>query len=129
MIGALLVSTIEIRAALAHIDAYCRALKCPKPVVVSIWPDGQMVGTGATTKRIEGGAGCAIHLRGEALLHVDWLAHEACHCANDYDRLDPRGWRPGMTPAERKLREDLAVKCSQGLLEREHAAEAPRNPR
>lgn len=117
MITLLLAAVIElsdVRAALTHIDRFCAVLKCPKPIIVSIWPDAKMPGMGGSTQRIKDGPGCAIHLRREALFRVDILAHEACHCANDYESLGKK-----VSDAKRAREEEAAVKCSQELLERD----------
>jgi hypothetical protein len=100
---AAVIDTALVSAAVKKINAYCAVLGCPRPVVVSVWPDDRMRGRMADTKRIENGGGCSIRLRREALYRIDALAHEACHCAG----------RAG---------EEAAVRCSQRLLEQLQAA-------
>lgn len=108
----------DVKIALKRINTYCEILKCNKPIVVSFWPDKFMAGSGGSVTRIENGGGCSIHLRREALYRVDWLAHEACHCANDYKVMNGHGWDSSLSKEERNRRENAATSCSQELLEK-----------
>lgn len=100
MIGVLLAAVInlgDVAAARKTIDRYCRVLGCSKPVLISILPEEKMRGVGARTRWND--KGCSIQLKPESLKRVDWLAHEACHCA-----------RP-------RASEDDTITCQQALLE------------
>lgn len=107
----------DVRAAAKRLDAYCAILHCSRPISVSIHPDERMRGAGGTTRRLGHSSGCVIRLRREALYRPDWLAHEACHCAHDYDAMDMTGWIPSVPLVERTRREDEALRCAQKLME------------
>ena len=102
-----IINTSDVQTAISEVNYFCKILNCPKPVTVSILPDVKLQGKGAYTTKIEETGGCAIHVRNEAIYRIDWLAHEACHCANDMD----------LTVAKAE-REDAAIKCSQKLIEK-----------
>lgn len=116
----LAVSMADVQKAMRTIDEFCRILKCPKPVVVSIVPDEKLHAHGGRTRKIVNGGGCSIEIKQESLYHIDWLAHEVCHCVNDYGMLDEKGWLVSVTRVERIKRENEAMKCSQELIEKWH---------
>lgn len=119
MIELLLLATMtDVQLAMSRIDDFCRVLKCPKPILISIVPDNKFPGVGAQTRRIGNNEGCSIIIRWEALYRIDWLAHEACHCANDYKAMTEYGWDPSLPKEERNRRENAAISCSQKLLEK-----------
>lgn len=113
-----IIDPAHVREATKQIAAYCAVLKCPRPVVVAVVPPETIERHGAITRRIGGGSGCAINLTAEAVHHPDWLAHEVCHCAHDYDAIDEHGWRESVSAVERTRREDEAMRCAQKLLEK-----------
>jgi hypothetical protein len=112
------INLANVKTAISKINHYCEVVKCPKPILVVVDPDELMRGYGAYTVRA--GTGCSIHLTIQALTRVDWLSHEACHCAHDRVAFDETGWLSRTSKVEQKYREDRADKCSQELLEQEN---------
>lgn len=115
---AAVINPAEVREATKQIAAYCAVLKCARPVVVAVLPPEEIRGHGAITRRIGNSSGCAISLSVEGVRRPDWLAHEVCHCAHDYDAMDEKGWLLSVSGVERTKREDEAMRCAQKLMEK-----------
>lgn len=57
------------------------------------------------------------------------LAHEACHCAFDFDVINDYGYKPGMPLGEKALREHRAEVCADWLTDRGWVADLERRNR
>jgi len=118
LILAAVIDPAQVREATKQLDAYCKILKCPRPVVVAVLPPEAIQHHGAITRRLGHSPGCVVNLSIEGVRRPDWLAHEACHCAHDADAMDERGWLASVSGVERTRREDEAKLCEQKLLEK-----------
>ena len=58
---------------------------------------------------------CVAMLRRRSLRRPDILAHEVCHCVNDYRVMGPYGFRAGLPHPEVVRREAAAVACGEEL--------------
>lgn len=60
---------------------------------------------------------CTIRIRPEKYRSLTVLAHELCHCKNDFDYLTPLGWHEKVTVDEQGRRETEAWQCALTLLD------------
>lgn len=118
----------EIHAAIALFDqqqaqiraaAFCRELGCGRAVVVVVEPDVKF-GTSvmAKTTRDEDETGCVLHFRQEYVGREDVIAHEVCHCKNDWEAFGRWGYEPRVSWAEAEARDVLADACAEKLMKR-----------
>ncbi len=98
-------------------------VRAPIGIVVDLSPATYPGSVLAHTTRNAFADGCTVHSTEEAL-ELDWvLAHETCHCANDYWQFTAYGYKEGTPHEEVALREANAKLCGARLLkiERERA--------
>lgn len=125
----------DLREARRQIEIYCQTLGCPVPVAVIVgspmksnaddrllafttidtMPVSVQINSGVVTEsghlRV-----CTIHTTRANISDSTVIAHETCHCANDWTQIDEVGWRPDVTQEERRDREKSARSCAERLL-------------
>jgi len=106
---------------IAQVEAagFCRELRCRQAVTVSVEPDDRMAETiVAHTTRGEDGTGCVVHVKKRWVVLDAVIAHEVCHCAQDYGVLGVYGYLPTVSKEERRWREKEARACGERLTRR-----------
>jgi len=66
-------------------------------------------------RTVRGENGCVLKMRRSTLRRPDIVAHETCHCVNDYPLLTPHGYDPSVTFDEVVRMERAAKRCAEEL--------------
>ena len=109
----------EHRAAASKAVQYCRKLGVERKIGVAIDEGLSKLRPplqGATSRD---GEFCVLSFESRYRLNDDeTIAHEACHCALDYDRLTAGGWAADVTASEVRDREMIVRKCTDTVRRR-----------
>jgi hypothetical protein len=96
---------------------FARALSAPVTLSIRVRivepVDPRML---ATTVRGESGNGCVLKMREMVLRRPDVVAHETCHCVNDYPLLTSYGYNRSVVLEDVERMESAAERCEEGLL-------------
>jgi len=109
----LFLNNFDLRRAERKAEAYCQRLECAVPITVVLMPVRTEFPDAHTT--IGPGGSCLIHMTKTSVLRDDIIAHEVCHCAQDYAVLGEYGYTSAVTESEVNRREARARFCAGSL--------------
>ena len=95
---------------------YAYKLSAPPSLLIRVEieePDDPRMSARAV--RGEDGHGCVLKIRQFLLRRPDIIAHETCHCVNDYPLLTPHGYNRSVTFDEVARMERAAKSCAEEL--------------
>ena len=111
-----LILSLAISTATSLAGLYSRSLSpSPPPIRIEIVEFDNPLRDAVTVREMEG-EGCVLKMRRSALARHYIIAHEVCHCVEDYELLTPWGYRREVGKVRVRELETAAKRCENRIV-------------